>query len=78
MKETLNESQLKAKIYEMVSNELNGLVKEEASDSDAVLREIYQHLCDCQDLSESIGEWGLMSTFEELRHKVDRIRFSRD
>ena len=35
------------------------------------LRSIYQHLCDCQDLAESIGEWSLFSTFENLRDTLN-------
>lgn len=42
---------------------------------DKVLAQIYQHLCDCQDLAESIGDWDFMSTFENLRHQTDRKRF---
>ena len=42
---------------------------------DQVLAEIYQHLCDCQDLSESIGDWDLMDTFQKMRYQIDRKRF---
>jgi hypothetical protein len=38
-------------------------------------REIYQHCCDCQDLAESVGDWSLMSTFEDLRRELNRKMF---
>ena len=77
MKKSITENKLRNKIHEMVSCELKKILKEGVSDSEEeVLRNIYQHLCDCQDLSESIGQWGLYDTFENLRREVDRIRFS--
>ncbi len=36
------------------------------------LRKVYQHLCDCQDLAESVGEWDLFSIFENLRKELNR------
>ena len=36
------------------------------------LRKVYQHCCDCQDLAESIGDWDLFSTFENLRNELNR------
>ena len=41
---------------------------------DQVMAEIYQHLCDCQDLSVSIGEWDLMYTFKKMRYQIDHKR----
>lgn len=41
----------------------------------AKYREIYQHLCNCQDLAESIGDWDLMDTFQKMRYQIDRKRF---
>lgn len=35
------------------------------------LREIYQHCCDCSDLSESIGDWDLYTVFEDLRNTLN-------
>ena len=44
-------------------------------EKDKTLAEIYQHVCDCQDLSESIGDWNLMDVFQKLRILIDRERF---
>lgn len=35
------------------------------------LRAIYQYCCDCQDLAESVGDWTLMETFENLRRELN-------
>lgn len=42
---------------------------------DQVLANIYQHLCDCQDFAESIGDWNLMDTFQNMRYQIDCKRF---
>ena len=39
------------------------------------LRAIYQHCCDCQDLAESVGDFQLMGTFEDLRKELNRKMF---
>ena len=39
------------------------------------LRTIYQHCCDCQDLAESIEDWTLMRTFENLRRELNNKMF---
>ena len=40
-----------------------------------VFRTMYQHLCDCQDLAESVGDFTLMRDFENFRHKLDNIMY---
>ena len=39
-------------------------------------REIYQLCCNCQDLAESVGDWSLMDTFENLRNELNRKMYS--
>lgn len=50
-------------------------LNERPEDTFEVYSEIYQHLCDCQDLAEEIGDFNLMSQFEDMRHTVDMARF---
>lgn len=42
---------------------------------DQVFAQIYQHMCNCWDLAESIGDWDLMDTFQKLCYQIDRKRF---
>jgi len=39
------------------------------------LQSIYQHCCNCQDLAESVGDFQLMDTFENLRRELNRKMF---
>lgn len=63
------------KLNESKSNKGFRKLNEMRTDRDAVLGEIYQHMCDCQDLAEEIGEFGLMDKMEEMRHYIDTLRF---
>lgn len=41
------------------------------------LQEIYQHLCNCQDLAEDSGDWELINTFKNLRNVLNNKMYSR-